>query len=654
MSSDLEPHSVLFGRYDIIQKLGEGTWSKVYLAHDRNVKRSVGIKHLKAKGDAYAIQRFQHEKEIIAQFKHSRIVTVHDFQEATGDEYFIIVEYIEGGSLKSRLELEGALAVIDALEMAIDICRALEAVHDMGIIHNDLKPGNVLLAQEEGRLLVKLSDFGSAAQQGTEAKYGPLPTGVYSGTFLYSSPELIREEICDGRSDLYSLGILLYEMLVGEVPFPFSGELHELFKDHFEKDPVPPSERRPGLCREANEVVLKALSKRPEMRYASAREMREALISAKQAQIEWYKELQDLYTQGINWMEKGQWQKAVAALEQVAKRHPDFEDAEQKLDKARAMDYCEKKEWEKAVELLEKITKRYPDDEELKMVFLYSEAVSFQEREQWTEVIKLFGQILAIDPSYRHVSERLEWVNKQKELHDLYTAAERLRFTGDWKQAIENLEKILEIDQEYKDATEKLQMVRDKKELNTLYARGMDYLEINKWNDAIECFEKAVLFVPTELDPETWPRVPTWALASVRLAQAKKLYAISTALDEGKRYLRNGRFKEAIARFDEILSLDRSHQEALQKREEAVQRLKRQIERRPGPTEPGVSPSLPLWEKIVIAVVVIALVVGLAILAAVNIAQVDVPQYVQVILGIALIGLGSFFVFRFFEGSADQ
>lgn len=602
MSSDFELPSFLFKRYDIIQKLGQGTWSKVYLAYDKIMKRSVAIKKLTER-DAYAIQRFQREQEITARFSHSRIVRVYDFQEAAGDEYFIIAEYIEGGSLKNRLEQpEGALPVIQTLEMAIDICRALEAVHDMGIIHNDLKPGNVLLAQEEGELLVKLSDFGSATQRGTEAKYGPLPTGLYSGTFVYSSPELIRQEICDGRSDLYSLGILLYEMLVGEVPFPFTGELHELFQDHFEKDPVPPSKRRPGFCREVNEVVLKALSKLPDMRYANARKMREALMNAKKAQIEWRTELQDLYTQGINRMKNERWQEAVGALEQVAKRHPGFEDVEQRLDKARAMDYCEKKEWEKAVELLEKITKRYPEDEELKMALLYSEAVSFQERKRWTEAIKLFGQILAIKPNYRDVSKRLAWVNKQKELHDLDTAAERFRFTGDWKQAIENLEKILDIDRKYEDAAEKLQMVRDEKELNTLYAKGMEYFDIHQWNDAIKCFEKAVLFVPTELNPETWPQsvetsreaisgVPTWALACVRLAQAKKLQKLSIAPYEGR-------------------------------------------------------------ERIV--AVVVALVSGLAVLAVPSIAQVDVPRYVEVILGIALIGLGGFLALRFSKGEADQ
>jgi hypothetical protein len=193
----------------------------------------------------------------------------------------------------------------------------------------------------------------------------------------------------------------------------------------------------------------------------------------------------------------------------------------------------------------------------------------------------------------------LEWVNKQKELHDLYTAAERFRFAGDWEQAIENLEKVLEIDREYKDAAEKLQMVRDERELNTLYTKGMEYLKINEWHNAIECFEKAVLFAPTELDPETWLQsvetseeaisgMPTWALASVRLVQAKKLQTRSIAPYEGK-------------------------------------------------------------ERIVIVAVVVALVSGLAILAVPSIAQVDVPRYVQVILGIALIGLGGLLAFRFFQ-----
>jgi len=674
MSSDFEPDSILFDRYDIIKKLGEGTWGKVYLAYDKNMNRSVAIKHLKAKGDPGAVQRFRHEKDILAQLKHWCIVTVHDFVETESGECFSIMEYIDGGSLKDRLKREGPLAVIDALEVAIEICSALETIHAMRIVHNDLKPGNVLLAQETGELRVKLSDFGSATRRGTEAKYGPLPTGLYSGTFLYSSPELLRQEICDGRSDLYSLGILLYEMLVGEVPFPFSGELQGLLQCHFEKDPVPPSKRRPGFCREVNEVVLKALGKLPDMRYANAHEMLAALISAKQAQIEWHKELEGLYTQGISKMESKQWQEAAAMLGEVAKRHPGFENVEQRFDRACAMDYCEKEEWEKAAESLEKITRQYPDDgemrahlkraqDQLKMASLYSEAVPLQEQGQWTKAINLFGQILAIDPIYRDVPDRLVWVNQQKRLQNLYTAAEHFRFAGDWEEAIENLEKILEVDKEYRDVAEKLQIVKDERKLNKLYAKGIEHLKINEWNNAIEYFEKAALFVPTELDPETWPlsvetpgevvpSVPIWALASIRLLQAKKLYRISIALDEGKRHLRNGRLKEAIDKFDEVLSLDRGHQEALQKREEAKKRLKQQ-EEHPKPTEPRGSPSLSLWEKIVLSAVAIALIAGIVVVATVTNVRVNVPQHVQLALGIALVGLGGFTVSRFLKGG-DQ
>jgi serine/threonine-protein kinase len=255
------------GRYLIIRKLGSGGMANVYLAHDQELGRRVAIKILDdrhARDDQF-IERFRREAQHAAGLSHPNIVSVYDRGEAEGT-YYIAMEYVEGRTLKELLVARGPSPLGIAIDYTRQILSALRFAHRNGIVHRDIKPHNVIV-DGEGR--VKVMDFGiaraGAASQMTEA-------GSIIGTAQYLSPEQARGAPVDQTSDLYSTGIVLYELLTGTVPF--TGETPvEIAMKHLSQVPAPPSTHRPEVPRDLDYVVLRALAKDPADRYHSAEEM---------------------------------------------------------------------------------------------------------------------------------------------------------------------------------------------------------------------------------------------------------------------------------------------------------------------------------------------------------------------------------------------
>ncbi|HSK16993.1 MAG TPA: Stk1 family PASTA domain-containing Ser/Thr kinase [Gaiellaceae bacterium] len=265
------------GRYRILRKLGSGGMANVYLAEDEDLGRRVAIKIL---NDRYAnddlfIERFRREAKSAAGLSHPNIVSIYDRGEAEGT-YYIAMEVIEGRSLKELILTQGALPVDTAIGFAKQLLEALRFAHRHGIIHRDIKPHNVLvsadqrLKADEPRL--KVTDFGIArhgASQMTEA-------GSIMGTAQYLSPEQARGAPVTAASDLYSAGVVLYEMLTGKVPFTGDSAI-EIAMKHVNELPKPPSALRAEVPPELDKVVLRSLSKQPEDRYQSAEEFVEDL-----------------------------------------------------------------------------------------------------------------------------------------------------------------------------------------------------------------------------------------------------------------------------------------------------------------------------------------------------------------------------------------
>jgi beta-lactam-binding protein with PASTA domain/predicted Ser/Thr protein kinase len=255
------------GRYRVIRRLGSGGMANVYLAEDEELGRRVAIKVLDDRHakDEQFVERFRREAKNAASLSHPNIVSIYDRGEAEGT-FYIAMEYIEGRSLKELVVARGPLAIGQAVAYARQILGAIRFAHRKGIVHRDIKPHNVL-ADSDGRL--KVTDFGiaraGAASQMTEA-------GSIIGTAQYLSPEQARGAPVDQRSDLYSVGVVLYELLTGSVPFTGDTPV-EIAMKHISTVPEPPSARRPEVPNDLDLVVLRALAKDPKERFQSAEEM---------------------------------------------------------------------------------------------------------------------------------------------------------------------------------------------------------------------------------------------------------------------------------------------------------------------------------------------------------------------------------------------
>ena len=268
---------ILGGRYELGPVLGRGGMAVVHAGTDTTLGRPVAVKIL---ADRYAdddrfVERFRREAQASARLNHPNIVSVYD----TGDEdgiHYIVMELVDGETLADLLRREGPLSVERSARIAADVAKALAVAHTEGIIHRDVKPGNVMLTPAGE---VKVMDFGiaRAAEEDTLTQ-----TGVVLGTAAYLSPEQSRGDAVDSRSDTYALGCVLTEMLTGEPPFTGETPVAIAYR-HVNEMPDPPSSRNPGVPAEMDAVVMRALEKDPAGRFPDARSFGEAIAQASTA-----------------------------------------------------------------------------------------------------------------------------------------------------------------------------------------------------------------------------------------------------------------------------------------------------------------------------------------------------------------------------------
>ncbi len=267
------------GKYQINERLGRGGMATVYRAYQPGIDRFVAVKviHLHFADDPTFIERFRREARAVGALRHSNIVQVIDFDAEDG-MYYMVMEYLQGETLKARLERTGALPVPEALTVGRKLADAVAYAHAEGMLHRDIKPANVIFAKNGEPIL---TDFGIAKLSDST---GLTASGSATGTPAYMSPEAGRGEKVDERSDVYSLGVVLYEMLTGVLPFDADTPYAVIQKHNFE--PLPsPRKFRPDLPPEVEMIVIKALAKQPAERYASAADLRDALDAAKSTQL---------------------------------------------------------------------------------------------------------------------------------------------------------------------------------------------------------------------------------------------------------------------------------------------------------------------------------------------------------------------------------
>ena len=265
----LEPGDELGPRFLIDELLGEGGMGRVYKATDRELGRVIAIKVLLSEltNDAQVIQRFKHELLLASRISHKHILRIHDLSEADGVK-FITMAYVEGKDLNQVLKTESPLPLERCLKFARQLCEALAAAHAEGVVHRDFKPHNVLVAKDDQ---VYVSDFGLATSFET-AKMGMTRSGAFVGTPKYMSPEQVEGGTVDLRSDLYSLGLVFYEMATGEVPFAGESTWQVMYQRVKEK-PKDPKLVKPDLPDWVARIIMHRLEKNPADRYQNANEI---------------------------------------------------------------------------------------------------------------------------------------------------------------------------------------------------------------------------------------------------------------------------------------------------------------------------------------------------------------------------------------------
>ncbi len=255
-------------RYQIVRHLARGGMAEVYLAHDRELDRDVAFKVLRNQytDDERFVERFKREAQSAASLSHPNIVAIYDRGKTDDGSYYIVMEYVSGGNLKERIREEGPLPTPQVIAMASQVARALLVAHQRGVIHRDVKPQNILLT-ESGE--AKVADFGLAR---AAAAVPITQEGAILGTAYYISPEQVLGQPASPQSDLYSLGVVLYEMLTGELPHNAETPMGVLMK-HVSGQLRLPKEANPDVPEGINAVTVRLLARDPKDRYQDAAEL---------------------------------------------------------------------------------------------------------------------------------------------------------------------------------------------------------------------------------------------------------------------------------------------------------------------------------------------------------------------------------------------
>lgn len=267
-----DPGSTVFnGRYELHRRLGRGGMAEVFLARDQLLDRPVAVKVLfpEFATDPAFVERFRREATAAANLNHPNIVGVYDWGEAD-NTYFIVMEYVDGRTLSEILRDDGPLHPDRVADIGADVAAALGSAHRNGVVHRDVKPGNVLVTSAG---LVKVADFGIARAITASTEENLTQVGTVMGTAAYFSPEQARGDAVDPRSDLYSLGCVLYELVVGRPPFTGESPVGIAYK-HVHEAPVRPREHDSGVPLALEAIILKCLAKNPANRYPSAEDLR--------------------------------------------------------------------------------------------------------------------------------------------------------------------------------------------------------------------------------------------------------------------------------------------------------------------------------------------------------------------------------------------
>ncbi len=418
----------LGNRYKLLQEAGSGGMAWVYLGEDLLDGRKVAVKVLYPQytEDMAYIQRFVREAKLATGLDDPHIVRVLNYG-SDRDVHYLVMEYIEGKDLKEMLNIRGPLPYQEALSIVHQVAQALRRANERGIVHRDIKPQNLMITTDG---TVKVLDFGIARVRALPS----LTQSGFVGSPYYISPEQAMGESVDIRSDIYSLGVVTYEMLTNSLPFDATSPWSIISQHIASAPPIEPLEEA-ELPPAVLQLVLKAMSKRSEDRFQSPEELLEAV-------------------------------QAAMVGEKMPEVRPPMSPQASKVH-------------------------------ELLLNSLYSRAQEAMAAGQWTQAVNLYTQILKYAPNYRDVSTHLAESGRQKRLKALYSAAEEAINARRWQEAVDELGEIIELEPEHREAAEllaqatvALEKQQKQERLATFYQKGLRHLVVEEWQEAVECFER--------------------------------------------------------------------------------------------------------------------------------------------------------------------
>jgi serine/threonine protein kinase len=259
---------VLADRYRVVRLIGEGGMGQVYEAQHVNINKRFAIKLLRPEivSNPEAVARFRQEAWSASSIGHDNIIEIEDFATLPSGAVYLAMEFLSGQSLAERMRGEPKLTFAESLEICLQVGSGLGAAHEKSIVHRDMKPENIFLAQKHGRVVAKILDFGIAKVSGADGNKSLTRTGTIFGTPHYMSPEQALGRPLDHRSDIYSVGVIMYELFTGRVPFEAESFMGILTK-HITTAPIPPRQLSPALSADVELVILRAMAKEPDERY---------------------------------------------------------------------------------------------------------------------------------------------------------------------------------------------------------------------------------------------------------------------------------------------------------------------------------------------------------------------------------------------------
>jgi len=443
---------ILGNRYRLLCELGAGGMAWVYLADDLLEHTQVAVKVLypQFNRDISYVQRFIREAKLALDLSNEHVVRILDYG-ADRDVHYLVMESIEGQNLATVLQERGPLTWKEALSIAAQVALALDAANTRGIVHRDITPENILIT-EQG--IVKVLDFGIA-----RARALPTLTQTgFVGSPYYISPEQAMGKGVDIRSDIYSLGISLYEMLTGRLPFE-SGTPWSIISQHIAQEPPPIELTDARLPAAVGRLVNKMLAKDPNDRFQTPGELLAAVESALRGRI------------------------APGAVTPPAKAATQ--------------------------------PGRHSKAHQLLVASLYERGLEASEGERWSQAVNLFTQILRVDPGYRDTAERLAQAGMQARLAALYDAATQAIESERWQEALDEFNEILSVDAHYRDAAslaqkaqESLLRAQAQERLNNLYEQGIDHCRHKQWQEADACLKQVYDTDPAYRDvARLYPRI---------------------------------------------------------------------------------------------------------------------------------------------------